>query len=470
MGCYGNDLVRTPSLDRLASEGTRFTNAYCPSPLCVPSRMAFLTARTPTDNRCWKNGHILNSAIPTWAHAMGAQGYETTLIGRMHFIGPDQRHGFMRRPLGEYYAQFPGVGYKGAPFLGEKLSGTSGQTRRAVERAGWGRTTFQAFDEMVTDATCEYLAEKAADGAGKPFAAVAGFLLPHCPFVAPKPLFDHYYDKVDIPRQSQGAMAQEPAAVAKFKLFRGLQEPLGEHQIRVARAAYLGLCDYLDTLIGRIAAKLEETGLARNTLVVYTSDHGEMAGEHGCWWKSNYFEGSVGVPLIARLPGRVPAGTSHDVICNLVDLGPTLLEMIGAPPMPRVAGRSIWPHLIGDLDAPDRQETFSEHMGNRDTTVSRMIRRGPWKLYHYHDDRPPVLYHLGDDPDEERDLALDPHYEPIVADLMQRLYAGWDPSAILEESARLDQDLRLLESWGQVAQLIHEDQLIIPDVEDVTLI
>jgi choline-sulfatase len=195
-----------------------------------------------------------------------------------------------------------------------------------------------------------------------------------------------------------------------------------------------------------------------------------MAGEHGCWWKSNYYEGSVGVPLIARLPGKVPAGVSHDVVCNLMDLGPTMLDLVGAPPMPRVSGRSIWPHLCGDPDAPKVRETFSEHFGSRDMTPSRMIRHEGWKLYHYHDDRPPVLYNLDEDPGEEYDLALDPRHDGVVRALMARLYDGWHPAAILRESARLDQDLRLLTSWGRETQLIHEDQLIVPDVEDVTLV
>jgi choline-sulfatase len=153
-----------------------------------------------------------------------------------------------------------------------------------------------------------------------------------------------------------------------------------------------------------------------------------------------------------------------------MDLGPTLLDMAGAPPMPRVAGRSIWPHMCGDPAAPDYRETFSEHFGNRDMTPSRMIRHEGWKLYHYHDDRPPVLYNLDADPGEAHDLAPDPRFDGVVRALMARLYEDWDPAAILHESARLDQDLRLLTRWGQETQLIHEDQLSVPDVEDVTLV
>ena len=468
IGCYGDPLVRTPHLDRLAGEGMRFTDAYCPSPLCVPCRMSFMTGRTPSANRVWMNSHILSSSIPTWAHAMGAAGYETALMGRMHFVGSDQRHGFERRPIGEYGANYPGAGWLGGPLLRE-ITGTTGQSRSAVERAGRGRTTYQAFDEMVADATCAYLREKADDRGGRPFAAVAGFMLPHCPFVAPRELFDYYYDRVDVPRAPD--RAREPAAVRKFKQLRGLYPPLPEERIRVARAAYFGMCEYFDAQVGRVLEALREAGLDRNTLVVYCSDHGEMAGEHGCWWKSNYYEGSVGVPLIASLPGVVPSGEADDTICNLTDLGPTLVDMAGGVPLPATDGRSLWPILTGDGDPDRSDETFSEHLGAMDSVPSRMVRKGPWKLYKYHDINPPVLHNLKEDPGETTDLGTDPRYEDVRSALLDRLYDGWDPVSVLDESAALERDMQVISRWGSAVRLRHEDTLPIPEgVEDVDLL
>ena len=469
LGCYGHPLVRTPHLDELAQRGTRFTNAYCPSPLCVPSRTSFLTARTPSASQVWKNSHILPSSTPTWAHALGAAGYETALIGRMHFLGPDQRHGFERRPMGEYCAYHPGVGYQGAPLMSPALRGSSGQTRRAVEVAGWGHTTYQDFDERVARTTCAYLRAQAEDNS-RPFAAVIGFLLPHCPFVAPRELFEYYYARVDVPQQTDLERQREPAAVVRFKKLRGIYDPLPPARIRAARAAYLGMCEHLDRQIGHILQALEDTGLAENTLVIYTSDHGEMAGEHGCWWKSNYYEGSVGVPLIASLPGVVPQGQASEAICNLMDLGPTLLDVAGADPMPAVDGRSLWPVLQGDPSAQLAEETYSEHFGGTDGVPSRMIRRGPWKLFKYHDHTPPALYNLAQDPDENNDLGLDPHYEGVRQELLASLYQGWDPARVLEQTASLDRDERLLARWGQAVRLLTADQLLVPDVEDVTLV
>jgi choline-sulfatase len=468
LGCYGDGLVRTPHLDKLAASGVRFDNTYCASPVCVPSRMSFMTSRRPSANQVWNNNHILRSDIPTWAHALGMAGYETALIGRMHFVGADQRHGFEKRPLGEYSAHHPGASRQGGPHL-EKLSGTSGQSRRSVEVAGRGRTSYQAFDDRVADSACEYICEKADSPGDRPFAAVAGFVLPHCPFAAPNELFDYYYDKVDIPQPSEEERAGEPAAIRKFKQLRGLTPPLDEERIRVARAAYFGLCEYFDTLAGRVLETLAESGLAENTLVIYCSDHGEMAGNHGCWWKSNYYEGSVSVPMIASMPGVLPQGTSCDEITNLMDIGPTLVEATGAAPLHQTDGVSLWSALTKG-EALDRDHTFSEHVG-QEGIPSRMIRTGPWKYYEYNDITPPVLFNLETDPGELTDLGTNPEFADLRTNLSRRLHEGWDPESVLSETSRIDRDTRVVENWGKAVEPRHPDTLPIPEgAEDVELL
>ncbi|MGW8178605.1 MAG: sulfatase-like hydrolase/transferase, partial [bacterium] len=322
LGCCGNKIVRTPNLDRLASEGMRFEAAYCSAPLCVPSRTSFMTGRTPSENRVWNNQGILGSGSPTWAHVLAAHRYETTLIGRMHFAGPDQRHGFVSRPIGEYSAKHPGSPYRRSSQEAKiYYHGGSGQSRSCVEKAGRGRTSYQHFDEVITEAACNYLRTRASSPE-QPFATTVGLVLPHCPFIAPKHLYNYYYDKVDLPLTG----GDEPPTIRRFRRLRGILEPLPSERIRVARAAYYGMCEHVDMLIGRILDCLDETGLAGNTLVIYCSDHGEMAGDHNCWWKSNYYEGSAGIPMMARLPGIVPAGAVCDAVCNLMDLGPTTVH------------------------------------------------------------------------------------------------------------------------------------------------
>ncbi len=461
LGCYGNEIVRTPNLDRLASEGMRFTDTYCSSPLCVPSRMSFMTGRTPSRNRVWNNQGILGSGVPTWAHVLAAEGYETSLVGRMHFSGPDQRHGFVSRPIGEYSATHPGSPYKSS-HPGAKIyyHGGSGQSRSCVEQAGRGTTSYQHFDEVITEAACKYLRTRAA-APEQPFAATIGLVLPHCPFIAPKHLFDYYYNKIDLPRSS----GNEPATIRRFRKLRGILEPLPLERIRVARAAYYGMCEHVDMLIGNIFACLEDTGLAENTLVIYCTDHGEMAGDHGCWWKSNYYEGSVGIPMIARLPGVVPTGSACDAVCNLMDLGPTLSEVAGVE-MPGTDGRSLWSTLQGDHPKEWCNETFSElcdRVGDL-YLPSRMIRSGRWKLWVYPDEEnlPPALFDLDSDPLEMNDLGQDPAAAKVREELLAKVFAHWSSQDVHDQGHQAVNDWSTLSKWAQRILPDNPDALEIP--------
>lgn len=465
LGCYGNELVRTPAMDRLASQGMRFTNAYCPGPLCVPSRMSFMTSRTPSNNRVWENLHILSSNTPTWAHALGTAGYETALLGRMHFEGPDQRHGFELRPIGEYYSIHPGAPYLGGPST-DFHNGTHGQERSAVEIAGRGTTRSEYFSRRVTQVACKFFRERAKQKERRPFAAVIGHGLPHCPFVAPQELFDYYYSRVDIPPIEES----QPETIRRFRDTRGILEPpLDEERIRVARAAYFGMCELIDSLFGQVMECLDETGLSRNTLVVYTTDHGDMAGEHGCWWKSNYYEGSVGVPMIARWPSVVPEGSVSDAICNLTDLGPTFAEMAGAEPMAGVDGRSLVEVLQGGRPADWVDETYSEFVELKHGNVfpSRMIRSGPWKLWVYGDEAnlPPALFNLDEDPDELNDLVTSEEHADIRNELLAKVMRDWDPSRAQAESRELQRDYMTLRKWGRVIKPVLPEAVPMPPPE-----
>jgi len=461
LGCEGNELVRTPHLDRLASEGVRFENAYCPAPLCVPSRMSFMTGRYPSGNRVWNNNAILNAGIPTWAHALGRAGYETSLIGRMHFMGPDQRHGFENRPIGEYSAGWPGVAWKcDVPIRAPYYHGGSGQSRPDVMEAGRGRTTYQYMDEQIVDAACGYL-EDHAEGSGRPFAAVVGLVLPHCPYIAPKEIFNYYYERIDVPDTDKDLAP----AVKQFQRSRKIATPLTTKQIRVARAAYYGLCEYVDHLIGRVLTTLEETGFAEDTLVVYCSDHGEMAGEHGCWWKSIYYEGSAGVPLIVRWPGVTPAGAICGHVSNLVDLAPTLIEVAGAPELPATDGRSLAPSLRGNPRPDSSDETFSELCDHRGGHVpSRMIRSGKWKLWQClgEEGLPPVLFDLEQDPGEHHDLGRNPAMAGVRDRLLNRLLEDWSPQHVREGSRQNWEDFAALAQWGKKMQPYCPDRMKVP--------
>lgn len=466
LGCYGNQLIRTPNLDNLAEKGMRFDNAYCPSPLCVPSRMSFMTCQTPSAIQVWNNRHILNSGIPTWAHIMAAAGYETTLVGRMHFFGPDQRHGFEHRPIAEAKAGPVGIPRKGGPLWTKFPSSTTGQSREVFAFVGKGHTHYQWQDEERTRIAVNWLREKSRTTRRRPFVAVLGYNLPHCPFVAPKELFDYYYQRVDTPTVEQNLTP----TVQRFLKLRGLIDPpLPEERVRKARAAYYGLCEHVDSLVGQVLQALEDTGLAENTLVIYTSDHGEMAGEHGCWWKSNYYEGSAGIPLIVRWPGRVPAGTVTAAICNLMDVGPTFAEVAGTGfPYP-IDGSSLLTLLREGRDDSWINETYSEFIDHRGgkPLPSRMIRSGPWKLWCYADDTglPPALFNLEHDPGELHDLGVHPEYSDVRNRLLEKICRKWDPRTSTRKSLEYWRYFDVLYSWGQTVKPDSADVLVFPPAE-----
>jgi choline-sulfatase len=454
-GCYANSLIRTPNLDRLASEGTRFTNAYCASPVCVPSRMSFMTGRLPGRNRVWNNQGVLSSGIPTWPHALGAAGYETTLIGRMHFLGSDQRHGFMKRPIGEGNARHLGAPELGGPRYTRIPNATAGHKRDCFEYAGRGPSFYQHYDGDVTDETCRFLREQA--GADQPFAAVTGYILPHCPFIGPKGAFDYYYDRVPTAPEIGG----EPECIQSLHETRRLHPRATEKQIRVARAAYYAMIECVDANVGRILDALEATGLADNTLVVYCSDHGEMLGEHGVWSKKCFYDQSAGVPLITRLPNVTEPGTVCDDLCSLIDLAPTFAELGDGPEMD-VDGESLIPLWNGE-SAPDRTviAEVADLNGGIFEWLGRMVRQGPWKLWQHisADGEPwdPVLFDLDEDPDERNNLADDPAHAARVESMSEDLNEGWDPDAVRGEVGQQMRDVDLLKTWGRRVQPPHPD-------------
>jgi choline-sulfatase len=436
MGCAGDRVVRTPNLDRLAAAGVRFAATYCGSPLCVPSRMTFLTARHCFQIDVWSNGCVLDSRTPTFPGALAAAGYETVLAGRMHFNGPDQRHGFTRRTLGDV-SQARGVDGVKRPLLGSIPRATTGQAKEAVETAGPGRTSYMAYDEAVTESALKFLAEWDRQANGKPLALVVGYVLPHCPYICPPELFRYYYPRVSLPKLPAGYLDTLHPAEREDLQRRGYQE-LSDEQVRTARAAYYGLVEYHDRLCGRLLEALGRTRFAKDTVVVYTSDHGEMAGEHCLWAKSSFHEASVGVPMIWSWPGRFRTGAVVDRVTSLLDVGPTLVDLAGAPPMKDVAGRSLSGFLSGSgavKDWPD--EAFAECCGFRADRPSRMLREGPWKIIRHHGYDQPQLFNLVEDPEEMHDRGGDPACAAVCRRLLRRVGEGWDGNRVAKALAQV---------------------------------
>ena len=451
MRCSGDEVIQTPNLDALAQEGVHFTSAYCPHPLCVPSRRGFMTAQYPSDVNVWDNGSILSSDVPTFAHALRAAGYETVLCGRMHFAGPDQFHGFGRRLVGDCDGRV-------APAIrGGGYNKTTGQTKYAVELPGHGKAGYEAFDEAVTQEARELLTNRRS--ADRPYCLVVGFILPHNPLICSRELFDYYLARLPEPqRPPDEYLSRLNIAIRKWRERRGVDD-LAPEQNHRGLAAYYGLVTQLDRNIGQIIDAIKASPEAANTVIAYCTDHGDMACEqHGMWWKSCHFEGSARVPLIVSWPQSFACGQTVDAVVSLIDVGPTLLEIAGAEPLPYVSGRSLLSFLTeGRPPADWANETFCEYRGAHGDQPSCMIRSGPWKLMYYAEFDTFLLFNLDHDPDEQHDLAGSPAHQEVAKELLAKIHDRWSAARMLEGFDKEVCARRLVDRCGQ-ALIPHEIQ------------
>ncbi len=451
-GCYGDKIVRTPTFDALAARGVTFDNAYTPSPLCVPARMSMLSGRHPSSQHCWTNSDPLDSDIPTTAHALGAGGYRPHLIGRLHSIGPDQMHGYASRTVGDHSTNWVG----GASHSLGVLAETQGPFRVSLEKSGAGQSSYELHDRDVTEdtlATLDRLAAVRKAGDAEPFSLNLGYMLPHQPYVGNKELVTYYMEKLEDPMYGPPSPEQDHPYMRWWRERTGIDRPIDPLDIRRARAAYYALTETFDTMVGRVLARLEENGLAENTLIVYTSDHGDQLGERGLWWKQTFFDDSCKVPMILSWPGVFPEGQRRKHIVNLIDLAATVLDAAGAPALPNSDGRSFL-KVIHDDNAEWLDETYSEYCtdgmapwAKGTPTQQRMIRAGKWKLNYYHG-HPPQMFDLEADPGEINDLGQDPSKKDIRDHLLGKVLAHWDPEEINAVMAKRRAQKELLGQWS----------------------
>lgn len=442
LGCDGDKVVRTPNLDALAADGALFENAYCQSPVCVPSRMSFLTGQQPFEIKVWTNGDTLASDVSTFAHSLGAAGYETTLIGRMHFNGVDQWHGFEKRLVGSLSPIYPHISYPLPPRL---LVGARGSSRESVRLAGPGKTAYQVYDAEVTKTTADFLRQKAKES-DRPFCIVSGFVLPHCPYICSKEDWDYYLRRVTLPRIPQQFFENLHPAIKTWRKNRQT-EYLTEEEILRARAGYYGLVTQFDRQVGLMMDALKATGLDKNTVVIYTTDHGEMAGEHGMWWKSNFYEAAVSVPLIISSPERFKPGRRVKEVVSLTDLGPTMVDLAGSDKMPEASGASLAPLLRAER-VDWANEAFSEYAPSAGVPAMRMVRSGKWKLVHYEGLRP-QLFDLENDPDEFEDLGNSPGHTEIRNQLHERVLTAWSAEELKKELAKRGRHRGVIRTWAE---------------------
>ena len=442
---YGHPAVQTPHLDRLAGEGVVFENAYCNFPLCAPARFSMLSGRLPSRIGAFDNAVEFPASVPTFHHYLRAAGYRTCLAGKMHFVGPDQLHGYEERLTTDVYP----ADFQWAPDC--RLDGETWlewyHSMRAVLDAGPHRRSVNvAYDDEVEFEAVRWLHEHADSGDERPFALTVSFFSPHDPYLAPLPWWERYRDvEIDPPRVADIPLEdRDPHSRRHWFLTGRHRDAVGEADILRMRRAYYAVTSYVDAKVGRLLDALRAIGAADDTLVVFTSDHGDSLGERGLFFKMSFFEWSVRVPLIvhapfAFAPRRVAENVSH------LDLFPTLLELAGDGALPDLAapidGRSLVP-LAGGVatDWPDL--VCGEYTAEGAREPMLMVRKGPHKLIASRTD-PPLLFDLDADPDERENLADRPGWADVRAGLETIVADTWDVED-LDRQVRESQSVRRL--------------------------
>lgn len=426
-GAYGHPVARTPNMDALAARGMRFDAAYCNSPLCAPSRFAFMSGQLISRIAAYDNASEFRATIPTFAHYLKALGYRTCLSGKMHFVGPDQKHGFEDRVTTDIYpADFAWTPDWEAP--DERIDKWY-HNMQTVKESGFAHATYQIdYDDEVGFAARRWLFDRARDralGKDAPFALVASFIHPHDPYVARPEWWNLYCDdEIDLPEHVIPPDRQDPFSRRVMDGIEASSVPLTDSEVRLARRAYLANVSYFDSKIGEIVKTLDEIGELDNTVVIVTADHGDMLGERGLWYKMNFFEHSARVPLIMAGPGIVHGAAPN--ACSLIDILPTLLEvgggdegLLGEP----VDGRSLMPLARGEDDPVD--EAIGEYCAEMTPYPVFMIRRGALKYIHCDPD-PPQLYDLRDDPLEKENLAGRSSHASAAAGFAAEVAQRWN--------------------------------------------
>ncbi|EPX81217.1 choline-sulfatase [Litoreibacter arenae] len=419
------DWLHAPNLKRLAARSTRFKNAYTASPLCAPGRASFMSGQLPSRTGVYDNAAEFSSAIPTFAHHLRRAGYQTCLSGKMHFVGPDQLHGFEERLTTDIYpADFGWTPDYRKP--GERIEWWY-HNMGSVTGAGVAEISNQMeYDDEVAYHATRKIYDLARGNDSRPWCLLASFTHPHDPYVARKKYWDLYEDCAHLMPEVGPIPYEDQDAHSKRILDANDRDNynITEDHIRRARRAYFANISYLDDKIGEVMEALEAT--RQDATILFVSDHGDMLGERGLWFKMSFYEGSSRVPLMVASPDMTP-GLVTDPVSN-IDICPTLCDLAGvdmSEVMPWTDGQSVVPLGNGEgRDAPVAMEYAAE--ASYAPLVS--LRYGKWKFNRCALD-PDQLFDLDADPHELTDLASDPAHAGTLSSLQAKAEARWDLDA-----------------------------------------
>ncbi|NNU62707.1 choline-sulfatase [Ochrobactrum soli] len=418
------DFLHVPHLRKLAKRSTRFANCYTASPLCAPARASLMSGQLPFRTGVYDNAAEFSSEIPTYAHHLRNAGYQTALSGKMHFVGPDQLHGFEQRLTTDIYpADFGWTPDYRKP--GERIDWWY-HNLGSITGAGSAEITNQLeYDDEVAYQAEAKLYDLARGHDKRPWCLTVSFTHPHDPYVARKRFFDLY---ANIPQLDPkiGPLPEgeiDPHSERLLRACKAEDYELTREQIRAARQAYFANISYVDEKIGGLLDVIERCNMADDTIVIFTSDHGDMLGERGMWFKMSFFEGSARVPLMIAAP-QMPVGLI-DTPASTLDVLPTLADLAGIDLngiMPWTDGVSLLEVASG---AKERGVVPCEYAAEGTVAPMVSLRDGPWKLNLCHVD-PPQLYNLADDPDELQNLAKCPEHRAMLEQLMDKAQGRWN--------------------------------------------
>lgn len=440
IGAAGDEHVQTPTLDDLYATGTSFNKCYCNGPLCVPSRSSMLTGQLPWNNGITNNMQCLPSHKPTIAHSLSVAGYETVLCGRMHFVGNDQRHGYEKRLVGDITPTHIGADNE-YDVYGEFMR-TSGQNRISIEKSGAGSSAVLEFDDDVFGAAVDYIENREDE---RPLFMTVGSYGPHCPYIAPQDLFDHYYRTLPEIEVTEEYKYNIHEAIKGWYKNRNVESVTSEETKRI-RAAYYAMVTYFDRLLGHFLESVEEKLDMDNTIIVYASDHGDNIGEHGLFWKTNFYEGASRVPLVFKWKDKIAEGRTVDELTSLVDLAPTFIEMADGPGLPMYDGDSLMKTLI-DSEVPKEKTVLSFCSDIKGDNPSVMVRRGDYKLIVHAGYETVQLFNLTEDPGEVNDLGNSSDHQKYIGVMKQELDGLWDGEDALKRLKVAKNDFAIVKAW-----------------------
>ncbi|MHC4562269.1 MAG: sulfatase family protein [Planctomycetota bacterium] len=442
LGCTGNPFVRTPHLDGLAAEGVLFEHTFCQNPVCTPSRASFLTGRYPRTCRVRQNGQSIPADEVLVTKLLSDSGYVCGLSGKLHistvypseFPGGERRiddgydefhwmhHPWQDWPTNEYHHW---LRERDAVYTDEPEPGLSHVRTGMPEELH--PTTWCAEKAINFIEACSQFDDR-------PWLFSVNFFDPHHVFDPPKEYLERYFDSLDeipLPNYAPGELDNKPPFQRQdheTAFSEVAYHDMTDRQHRLSRAAYWAMCDLIDVQVGRTLDAVDRTGQRDNTIVIYTSDHGEMLGDHGIYYKGPYlYDPAIRVPLIVSMQSAIPAGVRSSALVELVDLAPTLLEAAGLDIHPGMQGRSLWPMLTGQADPGHHRndvycESYASAASKRDPTdYITMVRTATHKLVAAHGVDCGELYDLDNDPTETHNLWDSREHANVKMAMLKRL-------------------------------------------------